>query len=105
MIWRNVQTTDKSPKSGGVPHLQHSQGENSPQVSGLPWPWKPASVGHPTFHVKAIKKKRTLYEEIGYPIEAGHLTFQGFPTSMRTGPKSPIMFLGNFFALSRFKVP
>ena len=38
MLWRNVQTKDKLPQSGGVTHLQYSHGENLPHLSGLPGP-------------------------------------------------------------------
>ena len=38
MLWQNVQTKDKSPQSGRVPHLQHSHGENLPHLSELPGP-------------------------------------------------------------------
>ena len=75
-----------SPQKGGLPHLQLSHGENSPQLSRLPGPADRVTClggDYPTSHVNEIKKKKKrLYGETGYPTKAGYLTFPGSPTSM-----------------------
>ena len=52
-----------SPQQGGLPHLQRSHGENSPQLSRLPGPAdRVTRLGgdYPTSHVNEIKKKKEI---------------------------------------------
>ena len=71
-----------SPQLGGLPYLQHSHGQNSPQLSGLPGRADQATrLGWDTPPLMSMRsgKKDRLYGEIGYPTEAAYLTVLGNP--------------------------